>query len=298
MDINELLSSGELDNLPIRVKTSRQVTTETLTERLVKKPSYSLFNWDAFNKTIGGIREREFSIICGPTGVGKTTLIANMAANIAAQNIPVFIGSVEITTSDFQEIMISAVTKKSIESLDDKKIREAAICFPQIFNSEKNVVFSPYDTRVKPRQLLEDLLVSHRQFGTKVAFIDNLNFLLEVGGDRNQLVEMDQAVHDFVIFTKKIPMHIFMIMHPKKTEGGRVESEFDIKGSSTSVQEASNVMLWNRLRQPADAPSGFSAELCRELKFCKIRKNGKFVGTKIIYSVDEKSTGLSEVGIL
>jgi hypothetical protein len=72
-----------------------------------------------------------------------------------------------------------------------------------------------------------------------------------------------------------------MIMHPKKTEHGRVESEFDIKGSSTAVQEAHNVFLFNRpgadlLEQEIAKPFD------REIKIAKMRRRGRAVGARVI----------------
>jgi hypothetical protein len=95
---------------------------------------------------------------------------------------------------------------------------------------------------------------------------------------------MDEAVHTFVMLAKKIPIHIFLVMHPRKTEGGKILSEMDIKGSSTSVQEASNILLLNRpseneidyLSSGHENMKGIN-KLTRELVFKKIRKRGFYV---------------------
>lgn len=254
--------------------------------------------WDYFNQSINGLRPNEFSIICGPTGSGKTTLLANMACNLAAINTPIFIGAVETGKTDFIRVMAAILAGKdpyTVWSKEDISTIDAS--HAKILKSKQHV-FCRYDSRVNHERLLADLLFAHEHHGVKVAFIDNLNFLLDVKKGGDMIVEMDRAVHDFVVFVKKVPMHIFMVMHPRKTEGGRVVSEFDIKGSSTAVQESANVILWNRLEKTDHAPMGHIPAFCREMKFCKVRKNGKSVGARIIFSVDKVSPKLSEVAIL
>jgi hypothetical protein len=84
------------------------------------------------------------------------------------------------------------------------------------------------------------------------------------------------------MFCKRIDMHVIMVMHPKKTDNGRVESEFDIKGSSTAVQEAHNVFLFNR-PSLEDQKIGFDRQNHRELKIAKMRRRGKYVGRRLMF---------------
>jgi hypothetical protein len=114
-----------------------------------------------------------------------------------------------------------------------------------------------------------------------VAFIDNLNFFLEASSGERQNEVMDKVTHDLIIFSKSHDIHIVMVMHPKKTEDGRVESEFDIKGSSTAVQEAHNVFLFNRPSTEMIEGS-YATKFDRELKIAKMRRKGRAVGARII----------------
>jgi len=117
--------------------------------------------------------------------------------------------------------------------------------------------------------------------GVKVCFIDNLNFFMEVTSAQQSIVEMDRVIHELIMFCKRTPVHIVMVMHPKKTVDGRVESEFDIKGSSTSVQEAQNVILFNRPKEQL-IDEGMATWGDRELTIAKMRRRGAAVGAKII----------------
>lgn len=273
------------------------VYRDTLVELEQPDRSISVGSWVKFSMLTGGLREKEFTILCGPTGSGKTTLLSNLAVQLVSNFVPVFVASVETGKNDFMKKMISIITGKDAASgraisKDDLETIESIS--GKTFKN-RNSVFSNYDSRVSHMTLLCDLLHAHLEKGVKVALIDNLNFLMEVTDGRNQNVEMDRAIHDFIVFCKKIPIHVIMVMHPRKTENGRVESEFDIKGSSTAVQEASNVILWNRLDPNKEPPEKYQPLWCREIKFAKVRKRGRSVGSRIIYALDGLGERMVEI---
>ena len=61
------------------------------------------------------------------------------------------------------------------------------------------------------------------------------------------------------------------------------ESEFDIKGSATSVQEAQNVFLFNRPK-PKDVNNGRANKDDRELTLQKMRRRGMHTHKTIIFN--------------
>lgn len=295
--VDDLVSELKPDAPHESLASYHDVWIDMFSERLTKQDNIELPGWDFFNKITRGVRMNEFTILCGPTGAGKTTLLANMAAILAANSVPSFIGSVEIGRTDFMNVLASILTERDPETpWTAEEMNKAGDDHRLILQSDQHY-FCKYDSRVPHRQLLADMLCAHEMMGTKIALIDNLNFLMDVGA-KDQIAAMDQAIHDFVVFVKKVPMHVFMVMHPKKTENGRVTNEFDIKGSSTAVQEAANVILWNRVASPDDAPIDDKSEWCREMKFCKIRKNGRAAGCRVVFAMGRNSPLLRERRIL
>lgn len=148
-----------------------------------------------------------------------------------------------------------------------------------------NVILSTYENRVSVEDMLATLREVHEKFGCKIAILDNLNFFLQVTSSTMEKAEMDNAMHSFVMEVKKLPMHIILVVHPRKTDDGRVTSEFDIKGSSTAVQEAQNVFLLNR-PDPDDIESGLLTHTDRELWIKKFRKRGSLVGQRFYFGFD------------
>jgi len=195
-------------------------------------------------------------------------------------NIKHFVMSVETGHTDFMKRILSVLSATDLnatETVSQEFVDELHDKHKALIHGGA-VQFSIYDNRVPLAQLLHDLRWMHDNKGCKVAMIDNLNFFMEVSTAANSVIEMDKVVHELIMFCKQVEMHIVMVMHPKKTEHGRVESEFDIKGSSTAVQEAHNVFLFNR---PKDCDE--SNKYDRELKIAKMRRRGKMVGKTIVY---------------
>lgn len=244
------------------------------------------------NDALLGMRPNEFTIISGPSGSGKSTLLASLLFDCMSASIPCYVAPIEIGAQEFMRKMLSkAVGKDFYEIKEDENLNA-----PMVLLSKETCHFARYSSRVSHRTMLADILYCHTNFNTQIAFVDNINYMMEVRRGSDQIVEMDRVIHDFVVFCKRIPIHVVMVMHPKKTDNGRLESMFDIKGSSTSVQEAANVLLFNRMGDDLSEPNGFHRNNCRELKIEKARYNGRKTGKKIILAIEEKSDYLKEIG--
>ncbi len=235
--------------------------------------------WPTFSEYTGGLRMKEFTIFCGATGSGKTQWLANLTLSLIKQGIKTYVAPVETGDSDFAKRMISVEANCDLNTGDKIPIemfmKPTQRCMDFF---DKNIWFSTHDNRVSIEEMIETLKFMQEINGVRVAVLDNLNFFMQPTKGSDQNLEYDRVIHEFVMLAKKIPIHIILVMHPKKTEGGKVLSEFDIKGSSTAVQEASNVLIMNR---PSDKEIEEGAHpFSREFVFRKIRKKGFYVGRK------------------
>jgi twinkle protein len=240
--------------------------------------------WFRFNEITGGLRPREFTILCGSTGSGKTTWLTNLSAQLLKGGVKHFVMNVETGPVDFMRRLLSVLEGRDLNTGDpisDEEVMKLAVKHSDLMLREL-ITFSTAEDRTDHVVLMDHLREMAAQ-GCKVAFIDNLNFLLEVVSANRQLEYMDRVTHDLIMLSKEIDLHVILVMHPKKTVNGRVESEQDIKGSSTAVQEAHNVLLFNR--PPKDGPSQHPGN--RELLIAKLRRRGKYVGTRLNYACIE-----------
>lgn len=268
----------ELENFKPYALNMREVYLQALDELAKPYPAIQLNDWPSWNQLTGGFRMREFTILCGATGVGKTTLLANLSAQLLKQRVKHFVMSVETGHTDYMKRILSVLAGKdlntgevvSVEELSQLHVKNAHLL------ETDHIEFSLYEDRLPVEQLMGDIEYMVKYHGCKIAMIDNLNFFMEVTSAQNQVIEMDRVIHSLIIFCKQIDVHLIMVMHPKKTDGGRVESEFDIKGSSTAVQEAHNVFLFNRSKSEDHGD-------LRELTLKKMRRRGAYVGRTLLF---------------
>jgi energy-coupling factor transporter ATP-binding protein EcfA2 len=276
----------------------REVALEAIQELARPYPATTLPDWPMWNDMTGGFRAREFSILCGSTGAGKTTLLANISAQLLKAGTKHFVMSVETGHTDFMKRILSVLEGTDLNTGEPVPINELA----RITSRHEKILasglieFSLYDNRIPVAQLVADLRYMAEVKGCKVAFIDNLNFFMEVTRSADTILEMDRVVHELIIFCKQVDMHIVMVMHPKKVEGGgRITHEDHIKGSSTANQEAHNIFLFNR-PDPQQVDSGIASPWQREITIRKMRRRGQFVGKTLIF--DSVGTRYTEKGYL
>ena len=241
-------------------------------------------DWPYWNNCLGGLQENQYTIFCGPTGAGKTTFLANVSAQLIREGVQQFILSVETGRHDYITRVMCAMSGENLrvtEPVPEAKLAAWHAQYGHHFAKDTMHV-SVYETRCKVEVLMDDIREQVQKFGCKFVVIDNLNYFMDVTSAANAVVEMDRVTHALIEFVKSVPVHLVMVMHPKKTDGGRIESEFDIKGSSTAVQEAHNVLLFNRPpKELIDA--GKCDRNWREIYFAKLRKRGQHQGDRLFF---------------
>ena len=264
-------------------RSMKDMWPEVAESLLLPAESVKLNRLQLFNKITGGFRPNEFSILCGATGVGKTTLCANWSACFVDEKVPHYIASVETGPHDYVRRVLSVYANRDWNNGERVEPED----FDAVFNEHEEKLVneytrvSIYEDRFGVDTLMADIDREIAEHGIKIAIIDNLNFFLDAHSDSSAIQEMDRVVHKLIIFCKTRPIHMIMVMHPRKTDNGRVMSEYDVKGSSTAIQEAHNVFLFNRAGQDL-IDDNYAIPNDRELMIAKMRRRGKYVRSRLV----------------
>lgn len=247
-----------------------------------------LKGWPGFNAATGGLRPHEFSILCGAPGTGKTALLASWSKSLTLDRIGHLILSIETGARDFLIRKMSNFAGKDLNHGDPiplEVLKEFDHQHGDHFNNQ-NVFYDRHEDRMSSKELCTKLAYACEERECKIAFVDNLNFILDTTSSRDPLQEQDRVLHELIILVKRIPMHVFMIMHSRKTENERVNSINDIKGSKTAVDEAQNVFLFNEIQEKI-LKQGLYSKNHRELMIAKIRRRGGFRKAKLILRCEQ-----------
>ena len=265
-------------------------------EHLLKPPvGICPESFPTFSKVTGGFRPHEFTVMCGATGTGKTTLVSQISKDFLKQKIPHYVAQVETGYRDHVMRTMSALGDKDYKG--EHGHINALKSFDSLYGHhfDKNLILSKYDHKIKAEVLMAEIAYHVKNDGLKFAVVDNFNFFMQIVNPNQAVAEMEKTFHEFIMFVRRVPVHLFMIFHPRKTQGGRVESEFDVKGASSAVQEAQNVFLFNRPKKEA-IDNGDVTKFARELYIAKMRERGQFAGRSIFF---ESKNGVSyeEIGM-
>lgn len=261
------------------------------------EPTYILPGLSKLSETIGGWPHQGTTIITGGTGLGKSTLIGNLWVHLSSFRKNIYTVPIEIGGPAFMDMLVSIIAAKNRRKIRAEDYAEAREKWLPTFLANRGHVIAKHTSRLSHLDFLTEVYYHWRTRNVTVAFGDNWNFMMEPESGSDANAKSDRALHDIIVFTKVFPIHIFMIMHPKKDRASkektdnRVTSLDDIKGSSTSPQEAANVLLFNALEDPKDGPPPVIAhpDYCREITVAKARGNGRARGSKVIFYIDQHS---------
>lgn len=256
--------------------------------------SVPLLDWPIFTKFTGGFRKHEFTILCGPSGKGKTTFLANISAQLLKQNVKHFVMPIETGRQDYMARVISALDAKDHntgEPVTQMELARISVRYAEVLKNDC-IKFSTHENRLSVEVLLEEIETMHSK-GCEIAIVDNFNFFQAIVPAHQTIVEMDRVMHEMIMFCKRVPIHVFMVFHPRKLEDGRITSDADIKGSSTAVQEAQNVLFFNPPRFD-DIKNNIRSPFDREITIGKMRRRGQYTMRTIVFNNKHTQYGEKE----
>jgi twinkle protein len=196
---------------------------------------------------LDGFRENEFTILSGPTGAGKTTLISQISLDYALQGVNTLWCSFEIKNSRLALTMLEQLSQKKFSSLENFDENVFYETFGKIDNLPIYFLncFGKYDQA----EFVDSLISSINEKEIKHIIIDNLQFMLsnswKLSLDKFDLFE--KTISLLRALCNTYPIQLTLVVHPRKEDENTLLGLASISGTAKATQEADNVLILQRI---------------------------------------------------
>eukprot|EP01080_Neovahlkampfia_damariscottae_P003074 gene3074-5244_t len=213
-----------------------QVKNSLFSKELSGTPSKLFPN---LNRIIKGHRAGELSLITGPTGIGKTTILSQMSLDYVQQGIPTLWGSFEIKNTNLVKSMLCQMAQKDLSkypTIEFEKVSEIFEKFP--------LYFMDFYGSTNIDDVIDTMEYSSYVYDVQHVVIDNLNFMLSgQGRGFDKFENQDKAIEKLRNFATKKNVHVSLVVHPRKTSEEEEIGISSIFGTAKATQEADNVLV-------------------------------------------------------
>ncbi|KAI8642002.1 P-loop containing nucleoside triphosphate hydrolase protein [Parasitella parasitica] len=200
----------------------------------------------ALNDITKGHRAGELTILTGPTGAGKTTIISQLSLDFCKSGVPTLWGSFEIMNKRLAKKMLYQFAEKDI-SLNPKEFDEIANRFQQL-----PLYFLKFFSSTVIKDVLKACHHAVYAYDVRHIILDNLQFMLsqQGTGGMDKWEVQDNAIHEIRNFATQQDVHITLVVHPRKDSGSGDELDIhSIFGSAKVTQEADNVIIIQKSKE-------------------------------------------------
>ncbi|KAI8967757.1 P-loop containing nucleoside triphosphate hydrolase protein [Mycotypha africana] len=200
------------------------------------------------NEIIKGHRSGELTILTGPTGVGKTTIISQLSLDFCKSGVPTLWGSFEIMNKRLAKKMLYQFAGKDL-SLHPEEFDKVANQFEQL-----PLYFLKFFSSTAIKDVLKACQHAVNAYDVRHIILDNLQFMLSQqhmnGMDKWDL--QDNAIAEIRNFATQQDVHVTLVVHPRKDNGSGDELDINsIFGSAKVTQEADNVIILQKSKTNA-----------------------------------------------
>lgn len=239
------------------------------------------------DRAIGGFAAGEFSVWTGKRGGGKSTLLGQLLLDAVDQGFPVCAYSGELPAWRFKQwTLLQAAGPEHVVERQDRFSGKVFYSVPAAVQKQIDDWwrgrFMLYDNRLANDEdsILRIFEYAVRRYGCCVFLLDNLmTTRFSSYSDRDFYRAQSSFTGRLVEFAKRNEVHVHLVAHPRKVEGGRALEADDIGGSGDVANRSDNAFSLTRLDEKEAESRGFKTVL----RVLKNRQFGELISIGLDY---------------
>ncbi|KAG7391356.1 hypothetical protein PHYBOEH_006691 [Phytophthora boehmeriae] len=231
----------------------------------------------SLNRLMKGHRMGEVTVLTGPTGCGKTTLLSQLSLDLCGQGVSTLWGSFEIKNTRLMHKMLTQLAQRNLSG-DVKAFEAAADRFEAL-----PMHFLRFFGSTDVDEVLDAMEYAVYAYDVQHILLDNVQFMMAgQGRGYDKFERQDAALDKFRKFASAKNVHLTLVIHPRKEQEDQDLTLSSVFGTAKATQEADNVLILQRIKGESKLD---------------IRKN-RFDGAlgSIPLKFDPNSASLREVG--
>jgi len=179
-------------------------------------------------------RSGEVTLWTGVSHAGKSTFLNFLVLGVLAQNVPVFIGSLEVKP----ETTLRKLATATLSTLGMK--RDATGFNSWLVQFGDLLVFADVVGFIEQDRLFEMMRFAFSRFGVQHFVIDSM---MRIAGLEEDFPSQGVFMNRLQEFVKDTGTHVHLVVHPRKGQAGGKPGMLDVKGSSLIPNNADNIVV-------------------------------------------------------
>ncbi|TYZ61602.1 hypothetical protein PybrP1_002016 [[Pythium] brassicae (nom. inval.)] len=197
----------------------------------------------SLNRLLKGHRMGEVTVLTGPTGCGKTTLLSQLSIDLCGQGVSTLWGSFEIKNTRLIHKMLNQLAGRSLEG-DIKAFEGAADKFEAL-----PMYFMRFFGSTDVDEVLDAMEYAVYAYDVQHILLDNIQFMMAgQGRGFDKFERQDAALDKFRKFASQKNVHLTLVIHPRKEQEDVDLTLTSVFGTAKATQEADNVLILQRTR--------------------------------------------------
>ncbi|TMW66541.1 hypothetical protein Poli38472_004306 [Pythium oligandrum] len=197
----------------------------------------------SLNRLLKGHRLGEVTILTGPTGCGKTTLLSQLSLDLCGQGVNTLWGSFEIKNTRLIHKMLTQLAGKNLRG-DVNAFEAVADKFEAL-----PMYFLRFFGSTDVDEVLDAMEYAVYAYDVQHILLDNVQFMMAgQGRGYDKFERQDAALDKFRKFASQKNVHLTLVIHPRKEQEDVDLTLTSVFGTAKATQEADNVLILQRTR--------------------------------------------------